>query len=81
MKKFKAAFCNINPESINRVYTAEQKKRIAEITDFMPEILTPENFDTFNTAEVEVIFSTWGMMKFTPEQLKKLSNATAYHVV
>ena len=77
MKKYKAAFCNVSVESINHVYTAEQKKKIAEITDFMPEILTPENFDTYNTADVEVIFSTWGMMNFTPEQLKKLPNLKA----
>lgn len=77
MKKFKAAFCNINPESINRVYTAEQKKRIAEITELMPEIITPENFDSVNTSDVEVLFSTWGMMNFSDEQLKKMPKLKA----
>lgn len=77
MKKYKAAFCNIHTESITRVYTEEQRKKIAEITDLMPEIITPENFDTVNTAEVEVIFSTWGMMNFSDEQLAKLPNLKA----
>ena len=41
------------------------------------EVVTPENFDSFDLTDREVIFSTWGMMNFTDEQIAKLPNLKA----
>ena len=62
---------------VNTVYTAEQRQKIAELTDLMPEIVEAQNFDSFDLSEVEVIFSTWGMMNFTPEQLDRMPKLKA----
>ena len=62
---------------VNTVYTAEQRQKIAELTDLMPEIVESQNFDSFDLSEVEVIFSTWGMMNFTPEQLDRMPKLKA----
>lgn len=62
---------------VNTVYTAEQRQKIAELTDLMPEIVDAKNFDSFDLSDVEVIFSTWGMMNFTPEQLDRMPKLKA----
>ena len=62
---------------VNTVYTAEQRQKIAELTDLMPEIVEAQNFDSFDLSEVEVIFSTWGMMNFTPKQLDRMPKLKA----
>ncbi len=62
---------------VNTVYTAEQRQKIAELTDLMPEIVEAQNFDSFDLSDVEVIFSTWGMMNFTPEQLDRMPKLKA----
>jgi phosphoglycerate dehydrogenase-like enzyme len=62
---------------VNTVYTAEQRQKIAELTDLMPEIVDAKNFDSLDLSEVEVIFSTWGMMNFTPEQLDRMPKLKA----
>lgn len=77
MKKFKAMYICENPATIDMVYNAGQKKQLAEITDMKEEVVTSENFDSFDLTDREVIFSTWGMMNFTDEQLAKLPNLKA----
>lgn len=77
MRKYKAAFVCSAPDKVNYVYSDAQKKQIAEITDLMPELVTPQNFDSFDLSEVEVIFSTWGMMNFTEEQLDRMPKLQA----
>jgi phosphoglycerate dehydrogenase-like enzyme len=62
---------------VNTVYTEEQRKKIAELTDLMPEIVDAKNFDSLDLSDVEVIFSTWGMMCFTPEQLDRMPKLKA----
>ena len=62
---------------VNTVYTAEQRQKIAELTDLMPEIVDAKNFDSLDLSDVEVIFSTWGMMCFTPEQLDRMPKLKA----
>jgi phosphoglycerate dehydrogenase-like enzyme len=62
---------------VNTVYTAEQRQKIAELTEMMPEIVEASNFDSFDLSDVEVIFSTWGMMNFTPEQLDRMPKLKA----
>ena len=64
-------------QTVNTVYTEEQRKKIAELTDLMPEIVDAQNFDSLDLSDVEVIFSTWGMMCFTPEQLDRMPKLKA----
>ncbi len=77
MKKFKAAFLCDNNTKIDYVYSPAQQKLIAEITDLMPERICSGNFDSLDLSELEVIFSTWGMICFSEEQLAKMPNLKA----
>ena len=79
MRKYKAAFVSADPanSSVNYVYSAEQQKEIAAITDLIPGIAGPEDIAAGKLAGTEVIFSTWGMIEFTPEQLKKMPELKA----
>lgn len=62
---------------VNTVYTEAQRAEIAKLTDLKPEIVEGDNFDSVDVSDVEVIFSTWGMMNFTPEQLDRMPNLKA----
>ena len=77
MKKFKAVFVCAKKETVDYVYSEAQRKQIAEVTDLMPEIVNAGNFDSVDLKDVEVIFSTWGMMCFTDEQLDRMPNLKA----
>lgn len=76
MKKYRAIFCGAE-QHIHYVYSEKHFDEIRKITDLMPEIVTASNFDSFDLTDVEVIFSTWGMMSFTEEQLKKMPSLKA----
>ena len=77
MKKMKAVFVCAKKETVDYVYSEAQRKQIAEVTDLMPEIVNAGNFDSVDLKDVEVIFSTWGMMNFTGEQLDRMPNLKA----
>lgn len=77
MKKMKAVFVCAKKETVDYVYSEAQRKQIAEVTDLMPEIVNAGNFDRVDLKDVEVIFSTWGMMNFTGEQLDRMPNLKA----
>lgn len=77
MKKMKAVFVCAKKETVDYVYSESQRKQIAEVTDLMPEIVNAGNFDSVDLKDVEVIFSTWGMMCFTGEQLDRMPNLKA----
>lgn len=77
MKKLKAVFVCAKKETVDYVYSEAQRKQIAEVTDLMPEIVNTGNFDSVDLKDVEVIFSTWGMMCFTDEQLDRMPNLKA----
>lgn len=77
MKKLKAVFVCAKKETVDYVYSEAQRKQIAEVTDLMPEIVNAGNFDSVDLKDVEVIFSTWGMMNFTGEQLDRMPNLKA----
>ena len=77
MRKLKTIFLSKNPEKIAEVYSPEQQREIAEISELLPEVVTPENFASLDLTQVEAIFSTWGMMSFTEEQLAKLPKLEA----
>ena len=77
MKKLKAVFVCAKKETVDYVYSEAQRKQIAEVADLMPEIVNAGNFDSVDLKDVEVIFSTWGMMNFTDEQLDRMPNLKA----
>ncbi len=67
----KTAFICDSPENVDRVYGAGRKARIAQITDLVEGLITSENFEerSADLADVEVVFSTWGMPALTEAQL------------
>ena len=77
MEKLKAVFVCAKKETVDYVYSEAQRKQIAEVADLMPEIVNAGNFDSVDLKDVEVIFSTWGMMCFTGEQLDRMPNLKA----
>lgn len=78
MKKFKAAFVNNNGEaSINYVYTEEQKNKIISMNDMTSQIYSLDDIQAGKLADVEVIFSTWGIPAFTDEDIKKMPKLQA----
>ncbi len=70
----KTAFICDNPGTIDRVYAQGRREKIAEISDLYPTVITAENFKQHADAlkNVEAVFSTWGLSKFTQEQLDML---------
>ncbi len=77
MKRFKAVFLSDSETNIDYVYSSAQQKEIAEITDMIPGRLCSQNFDSMDLSELEVIFSTWGMMNFSDEQLDRMPKLKA----
>ncbi|MBR4883713.1 MAG: hydroxyacid dehydrogenase [Lentisphaeria bacterium] len=77
MKKMKAVFVCAKKETVDYVYSEAQRKQIAEVTDLIPEIVNAGNFDRVDLKDVEVIFSSWGMMNFTGEQLDRMPKLKA----
>ncbi len=77
MKRYHAIFLSDNAKHIDYVYSPAQQREIAEITNLLPGRLCSENFDSMDLSNLEVIFSTWGMMNFTDEQLDKMPNLKA----
>lgn len=77
MKKIQVAFLCRNSEKIPAVYGRANMDRIAELADLYPEIITDENFAAADLSRVECLFSTWGMMSFTEDQLDRMPNLKA----
>ena len=75
--KPKAAFLCSSPENISRVYGSGRRERIEELADVLPETVTPERFSHIDLREVEYLFSTWGMMHFSEDQLNRMPNLKA----
>ena len=72
-KKRKAAFFNERGRdgTIAYVYGSERYEKVAAMTDLYPEVITGANFEEHldRLQDVEVIFSTWGMVRLTREQI------------
>ena len=64
---------------IDLVYARGRKERLAEIAELYPEIITSENFEEHlpDLKDLDVVFSTWGMVPLTKEQVKMLPNLKA----
>lgn len=65
-----------NGDIIDYVYGNERLNYIRDMTDLYPVRVTSENFEEeiLNLRDIEVIFSTWGMLKLTYKQLDYLPN-------
>ena len=70
----KAVFMSQDKPVIPNVYAESLRAEMAEIFEFLPDIysLKDENEDLAALADVEVIFSTWGMPKLEEEQIRTL---------
>jgi len=69
----KAAFVG-NADEIARVFARGRREAVEERADVLPGVVSP---DDPRMAEVEAIFSTWGMPRLTPEQLQAMSSLRA----
>jgi phosphoglycerate dehydrogenase-like enzyme len=64
---------------INYVYAKGRRERVASVVDLLPGVFDEKNLDTRlgELADVEVIFSTWGMPMVTPKQLDAMPKLRA----
>lgn len=77
--RIKAAFLAEKPEIVHSVWGTRQRERLAGLVDLPPEIITPENMAQHAEwlADTRVVFSTWSMLRLTPEQFAFLPNLQA----
>jgi len=68
-----------NGDIVDYVYGRERIERIRAIADLHPERITSRNLavELPKLCDVEVIFSCWGIVKLTPEQLSLLPKLKA----
>ena len=69
-----AFFYDYSIASDGDVFGCGRRERIASLVSLYPEVVTSSSFAVHapHLREVEVIFSTWGMPCFSPEQLAQL---------
>ncbi len=80
MAKVKAAlFYNYPSELEGEVFGQGRHDRIAALTDLYPNVVHAGNFDEHagRLSDIEVIFATWGIPVFTPEQFAKMPKLKA----
>lgn len=64
----KAAYVGSNPATLDRVYAARQRAAIEAKVDLIPDVIT--QIRDGRLRDVEVIFSTWGMLAPTAEEIR-----------
>ncbi len=82
MNRVKAVFFNNidrDQRIIDRVYACGRRQDVEELTDLYPEVISSENFEQHvdNLKDIEVIFSTWGMLPLTEAQIDMLPSLKA----
>jgi phosphoglycerate dehydrogenase-like enzyme len=77
--KYKAAFFSDMPWFLPKVYGLGRKESLEKELNFYPEIVTSKNYESvLNEIDgIEFIFSTWGMLPLTEEQISKFKNLKA----
>jgi phosphoglycerate dehydrogenase-like enzyme len=67
------------PSEDGDVFGQGRRDRIAELTDLYPHVVNAGNFDEHaeSLADVEVIFATWGIPRFTEHHFSRLPNLKA----
>jgi len=66
-----AAFVGKNPDTFDYVYSQAQKEEIARLTDLKPGVYGDAEMRAGKLMDVEYIFSTWGMITPTEEEIRK----------
>jgi len=64
---------------IDRVYAKGRQDRVAQLTSLYPHLIDLDNFEqnADQLRDVQVIFSTWGIPKFTPGHLDRMKSLEA----
>ena len=75
----KSAFFYDYPPADGDVFGLGRRERIAGMTDLYPEVVTGGNFDDHAAAlsDVEVIFATWGIPRFTDHHFSRMPGLKA----
>jgi phosphoglycerate dehydrogenase-like enzyme len=75
----KAAFFYNYPAADGDVYGQGRRERVAGLTDLYPHVVHAGNFDehAVKLAAVEVIFATWGMIRFEERHFRAMSRLKA----
>ena len=75
----KAALFYDHPIKDGEVFGQGRRQTIEKLTDLYPEVVNAKNFDEHasNLGDVEVIFATWGMPRFSDEQLGRMPKLEA----
>ena len=78
MKKYNAAFVtNDGCLRVDYVYSGEQQQEIASMTALLPGVFGEKDILAGKLADVEVIFSTWGIPALTAEMMEKMPRLQA----
>jgi len=72
MRKPIAALVSNQIGSVRTVYGEKQLAELRELCQLKEPVVTQESVDSGILDDVEVIFSTWGMIPFTDEQLERM---------
>ncbi len=67
----KAVFMTSSPENIDKVYTKQTYERLSSELDFSKAVTSMDELCRKELRETEVIFSTWGMLSPSKEQIAK----------
>ncbi|MBO4429073.1 MAG: hydroxyacid dehydrogenase [Clostridia bacterium] len=68
----KAVIMTERPQNIDAVYSSDLKKRLAAELEMLPQCVSKDEFfaRADEMREVEIIFSTWGMLRLTADEIK-----------
>lgn len=79
MAKTKAALFYDYPLTDGEVFGQERWERVAALTELYPHVVNAKNFDSHaaKLGDVEVIFATWGMPRFTDAHFAALPKLKA----
>ena len=75
MNKPRAVFFGNRQDLLTHVYPDSRVERLKALADVHPVIVSKDNFDDLlpELSEIDYIFSTWGMPRLTPAQIKQMS--------
>ena len=77
--RHRAALFHDYPAADGDVWGQGRRERVAALTDLYPHVVTAGNFDSHapGLAEVEVIFATWGMIRFEERHFRAMPKLKA----
>lgn len=77
--RLKAAMFHDYPAGDGDVFGDGRRERIAALTDLYPDVVTAGTFDRHAAAlaEVEVVFATWGMIRFEDRHFRAMPKLRA----